>query len=82
VIFQESAQCKGKSVREIYDICESGLIYGDEIWEVRGRDQKSLIEFRRIFLRGFQGCQEKQQRKQQNGNLVEYEEEERCFLTQ
>jgi len=36
VIFKESTQCKGKSVREIYDIYESGLIYGDEIWEVRG----------------------------------------------
>jgi len=35
VIFKEGTQCKGKSVREIYDICESGLIYGDEIWEVR-----------------------------------------------
>jgi hypothetical protein len=33
-------------------------------------------------LRGFQGSQEKQQLEQQNGNLKENEEEERCFLAQ
>jgi len=45
-----------------------------------GGDQKSLIEFRRIFLRGFQGCQEKQQMEQQNGNLVENEEVGKVLL--
>jgi hypothetical protein len=69
VIFKDGTQCKGKSVTEIYDICESGLIYGR-----LGGNQK--------FFRGFQGCQEKQQMEQQNGNLVENEEEERCFLAQ
>jgi hypothetical protein len=47
-----------------------------------GGDKKSLIEFRRPFLRGFQRSQEKQQMEQQNGNLVEKEKEDRCFLTQ
>ena len=45
-------------------------------------DQKSLIEFRRLFLRGFQGSQEKQRMEQQNGNFVENEEEEMCSLAQ
>jgi hypothetical protein len=54
---------------------------GTKYGRLRG-DQKLLIEFRRLFLRGFRGSQEKQQMEQQNGNFVENEEEERCFLAQ
>ena len=54
---------------------------GMKCGRLRG-DQKSLIEIRRLFLRGFHGSQEKQQMERQNGNLIENEEEERCFLTQ